>query len=328
MTDFYTLWTDGGLTKLGDATLETPFNITTAVVGNGNGADVIPNKGQVDLVNQVWSGAIGGKIRSQSDPNTIVFEFAILAADGPFTVREVGLKSDDGQLCIVGNFPVTEKPVAADGSVRDMILRIPVHFENADVVNLVIDPNITVATKTDVLVHAADSNLHVTAELLSQMAGIRGYMPGDEINLTYVPSAQERIDRGLLERNGDQLLVADEPDIYSKIGRTQTPPEVAPQYFWLMDDRGLFPRNWDHGAGIDPDAASRIRPDGIVGDFVGSGQDDAFESHAHGLETTSQLASGSAGGDINGGPTIKQTQATGGNETRPANRYKWGGIFR
>ncbi len=154
MTDFYTLWTDTGLTKLGDATLEVPFNITTAVVGDGNGVAVIPNKGQAALVNQVWSGAIGSKVRSQSDPNTIVFEFAIPAADGPFTVREVGLKSDDGQLCIVGNFPVTEKPVAADGSVRDMILRIPVHFENADVVSLVIDPNITVATKADVLAHA------------------------------------------------------------------------------------------------------------------------------------------------------------------------------
>ncbi|MCP3940749.1 MAG: hypothetical protein GY710_04615, partial [Desulfobacteraceae bacterium] len=83
MTDFYTLWTDNGLAKLGDATLDTPFNITTAVVGDGNGADVIPNKGQSALVNQVWAGVVGSKTRSKSDPNTIVFEFVIPAADGP-----------------------------------------------------------------------------------------------------------------------------------------------------------------------------------------------------------------------------------------------------
>ncbi|MEH0021700.1 MAG: phage tail protein [Desulfobacter sp.] len=153
MTEFYTLWTDTGLTRLGEAALETPFNITTAVLGDGNGVPVIPNKGQATLVNPVWTGPVSSKTRSHSDPDTIVFEIAIPAGDGPFTIREVGLQTSDGQLCITGNFPVTEKPVAADGSVRDLVLRIPVHFENADVVNLTVDPAVVLATKADMTAH-------------------------------------------------------------------------------------------------------------------------------------------------------------------------------
>lgn len=148
MTDFYTLWTDTGLTEVGDATLANLLDLTTAVVGDGNGEPVIPNKSQTALVNEVWSGTITSKIRSVGDPNTIVFEFPIQATEGPFTIREVGLKDDTGQLCIVGNFPETEKPVATGGSTRDMVIRIPVHFENAEVVNLTVDPNVALLTQS------------------------------------------------------------------------------------------------------------------------------------------------------------------------------------
>ncbi|MCG8637051.1 MAG: phage tail protein, partial [Desulfobacterales bacterium] len=154
MTDFYTLWTDQGLTKFGDATLAVPFNLTTAVVGDGNGNNVIPNKGQAELVNQVWDGPIASKVRSKTDPNTIVFEFVIPVTDGPFDINEVGLKDDTGELCIVGNWPLTHKPVAANGATRDMVMRVPVHFENADVVSLVVDPNVVTATKAELNAHA------------------------------------------------------------------------------------------------------------------------------------------------------------------------------
>ncbi len=356
MTDFYTLWTDNGLTKFGDATLAIPFDVTTAVVGDGNGAEVIPNKGQPDLVNQVWSGAIGSKVRSKDDPNTIVFEFAIPAGDGPFTIREVGLKSADGQLCFVGNFPVTEKPVAADGSVRDMVLRLPVHFENADVVNLVVDPAVVLATKAEMAAHVLlhldptsedeektkhlsdaqaknwedhikNSAKHLTAEQIKQI--IVDSRVGINVNLDYVPSEQEKIDRKMLERNGDQLLIADFPELFAKIGRQFTPPGVAAEYFCLMDDRGLFDRTWDHGAGVDPDAATRAdRGDGIGGDNVGTIQDDQFRNHNHSIIAGVPDGAGPWGlvrNNQSGGNGI--VNANGGQETRPKSRNKWGGIF-
>lgn len=164
MPDFYSVWTDTGLQKVGAAaTAGQPFSMPTAVVGDGGGVPVIPNKGMTALVRQVWSGAVGSITRSKSDPNTCVYEFCIPASDGPFTVREVGLKDAAGALCILGNFPETDKPVAANGSVRDMVIRIPVHFENADCVTLVVD-SLTIASNEDVdrkiAAHKEDDQAH------------------------------------------------------------------------------------------------------------------------------------------------------------------------
>lgn len=94
--------------------------------------------------------------------------------------------------------------------------------------------------------------------------------------------------------------------------------------FKLMDDRGLYDSNWDHSAGMDPDAATRTdRGDGTTGDHVGTYQADAFKSHTH-TETNGTYGGGtgslpnSAGG---AGQTVS-TGATGGNATRPRNRSK------
>ena len=52
--------------------------------------------------------------------------------------------------------------------------------------------------------------------------------------------------------------------------------------FNIPDRRGLFPRSWDHGRGVDPDRSSRTdRGDGTTGDHVGTRQGDEFRSHYH-----------------------------------------------
>lgn len=91
--------------------------------------------------------------------------------------------------------------------------------------------------------------------------------------------------------------------------------------FKLPDDRGLFERWWDHGAGVDPDAATRTdRGDGTTGDNVGTYQADQYKSHTH--TANSQL--GPAYGQPSGSALIGagSTGASGGTETRPKNRYK------
>lgn len=472
MPDFYTLWTDTGLTQIGDAALAAPFNITTAVVGDGNGSDVIPNRGQTALANTVWSGPVTSKTRSKADPNTIVFEFAIPAGDGPFFIREVGLADADGNLCITGNWPVTEKPVAADGAVRDMVLRVPVHFENADVVNLTVDP-LVLASRAELAAHMAmeldptdtddtrdrhpsnaqakvwqdhaqshhvthfggqrlidnpgmiggsctqhpgygtdlnnilkagrwdydanDSNkpnepfgvgvvdvfhdeiegrltqvvvstvkaemfirnstdggatwtewVNLTAQMTEPLVKsiIIASRVGVNVNLDYVPSPEEMAEECMFQRNGDQLLVADYPKLYSKIGRNFTPPGVASPYFWLPDDRGLFPRYMDSGAGRMPDAATRLaRPDGTAGDRPGTTELSQNLQHGHSLIISGDFSGNTErrGGFIldedycvtygeNTGAASKDAPGkplggSGGSESRPPNYLKWGGIY-
>lgn len=79
--------------------------------------------------------------------------------------------------------------------------------------------------------------------------------------------------------------------------------------FYVSDDRGLFERMWDDGAGLDPGRA-----------FF-SYQADENKSHTHDYST--YLDQSNTGGGSNGRPdnaTTKTTQASGGPEARPKNR--------
>jgi microcystin-dependent protein len=96
--------------------------------------------------------------------------------------------------------------------------------------------------------------------------------------------------------------------------------------FNLPDMRGQIPRGRDDGAGTDPDAGSRVATNGgASGDNVGSGQADAFDSHAHdqtGLAGTTAPAGAFTVAISNGAVAMgRNTQNTGGSETRPKNKY-------
>jgi microcystin-dependent protein len=115
--------------------------------------------------------------------------------------------------------------------------------------------------------------------------------------------------------------------------------------FNLPDLRGRFVRGADHGAGRDPDAASRVASNsmGPTGDVVGSLQADALASHAHaitdpghshsapttngatGTGTVEVPTAAAPGYDYIGAapttvnPTNITVNASGGSETRPKN---------
>lgn len=152
--------------------------------------------------------------------------------------------------------------------------------------------------------------------------------PGDEVNLSYEPTATQMAARRLLERNGASLLRNDYPELFAVIGTTYGASDGT--HFNLPDDCGRFERMWDHGSGIDPDAASRTdRGDGTTGDNVGTLQPYATEAHSHaivnsigpGIANTLQLSQAPS---LGAGAT---TGVFGGNETRSVNINKWGGIF-
>lgn len=153
---------------------------------------------------------------------------------------------------------------------------------------------------------------------------------GDQINLPYKPTTQQMTERRMLQRNGASLLDTDFPALLASFGG-KIYGSVDSTHFNLPDDRGLFERIWDDGAGVDPDTSTRTdRGDGATGDNVGTLQGPQIESHDHTIvnatgvggvantlqrNQTASVAAGATTGD------------TGGNETRPKNRYKWGGIF-
>lgn len=99
--------------------------------------------------------------------------------------------------------------------------------------------------------------------------------------------------------------------------------------FNVPDYRGRFLRGVASGQTTDPDRASRsaMNTGGNSGDNVGSVQSDHYASHSHGI---SNETAGAAGGVFliqigpawtYGGPATWNTNASGGNETRPKNAY-------
>lgn len=88
--------------------------------------------------------------------------------------------------------------------------------------------------------------------------------------------------------------------------------------FLVPDFRGEFLRGFDNGLGSDPDAASRTG-----GDAVGSSQTNQIQSHQHGYTHHTNFGSGLGGGG-SGIPFYAytaNTNSTGGDETRPRNKY-------
>jgi microcystin-dependent protein len=137
---------------------------------------------------------------------------------------------------------------------------------------------------------------------------------------TVIASAGESVPSGYVECDGSQLSRSSYSELYAAIG-TMYGIGDGSTTFNLPDYRGQFLRGYDHGAGVDPDAASRSdRGDGTTGDEIGTKQSDQLKSHFHyqmkgqdGAGFNAPLQDEIAA--VNGAAT----SSFGGNETRPTN---------
>ncbi|WP_195940967.1 phage tail protein [Romboutsia sp. 1001713B170131_170501_G6] len=149
---FYTILTKIGKAKIANATaLGTQLNIVKFHVGDGNGSYYNPTEEQTQLKNKLWEGNISSIRIDDENPNWVILEAVIPGSDGGFMVREVGAVDSDGNLIAIGKFPETYKPIAGDGSVKDLILKMVLEISNTSSVTLKIDPTVILATKKDIL---------------------------------------------------------------------------------------------------------------------------------------------------------------------------------
>ena len=120
---YKTMVTDLGNQKLAGYTLDGPkINITTAVVGDGGGSYYIPTPDMTEIKNEVWRGEIAEKKVNAVSPNMVDVKIVLDGTVGGFTVREVGLLDDSGNLIVVSNFPDTAKALILDGIASKLTL--------------------------------------------------------------------------------------------------------------------------------------------------------------------------------------------------------------
>lgn len=135
-----------------------------------------------------------------------------------------------------------------------------------------------------------------------------------------LPFAGSAIPTGWLECDGKAYLKTQYPGLSDAIG---TAFGGNTTHFNVPDLRGNFIRGWDHGAGRDPDAASRttLATGGAIGNLIGSYQDDELESHAHSYYRGASSTSGTGSTALNTEGSSTTGAAGGSSETRPKNVY-------
>lgn len=149
---FYTILTKIGKAKIANsAALGNQVNLVKFQIGDGNGAYYSPSEDQTQLKNKVWEGNISSVRVDDENPNWIVLETLIPGTDGGFMVREAAAVDNEGNLIAIGKYPETYKPVAGDGSIKDLIIKMIIEVSNTSAVTLKVDPTVILATQNDIL---------------------------------------------------------------------------------------------------------------------------------------------------------------------------------
>jgi phage-related tail fiber protein len=149
--NFYTLLTTIGKSQFANSTaLGTKINFKTLKVGDGNGAYYNPTEDQTDLKNTKWTGSINSISIDSNNPNWIVLETMVPSDVGGFTIREYGAFDDNGNMLAISKCAETYKPIIADGSTKELLIKMVLAVSNTENVTLKIDPTIIFAKKADV----------------------------------------------------------------------------------------------------------------------------------------------------------------------------------
>ncbi len=134
MANFYSIITNRGKELEAEALASgTKITLVKFVVGDGSGQAVIPKPTQTKLVNEKYRADIGD-LSVSSDQSTQMMAKVVIPTDvGGFTVREIGILTDAGELYAVANCAAIEKPVG--GVSVNMQFRLAV----SDTANIILN---------------------------------------------------------------------------------------------------------------------------------------------------------------------------------------------
>jgi len=164
-TQFGGFLTDLGAAKNANANaLGVPWKLTHMLIGDANGADPVPAPGQTALVRQVYRAQLNQLYVSPTDANVLIAELVLPPNVGGWWIRELALEDEDGVFSAVANCAPSYKPVLAQGSGRNQVVRMHVVTSGTANIQLKIDPSVVLATRAycDGLIagHAAAANPH------------------------------------------------------------------------------------------------------------------------------------------------------------------------
>ncbi|CDZ93577.1 phage tail protein [Pseudomonas saudiphocaensis] len=143
----------GFLTNLGAAkntnanALGEKWKLTHMLLGDANGTDPAPSPGQTALVNQVYRAQLNQLYPSPVDENVLIAELVLPPNVGGWWIRELALEDEDGVFSAVAKCPPSYKPLLAQGSGRNQVVRMHVITSGTANIQLKIDPSVVLATR-------------------------------------------------------------------------------------------------------------------------------------------------------------------------------------
>jgi phage-related tail fiber protein len=141
------LTTQGAAKKTNCDALGIPWEPRYMLIGDANGADPVPNPSQTKLVNQVYRAQLNQLRVSPTDDNVLIAELVLPPDVGGWWIRELALEDKDGVFSAVANAAPSYKPLLAQGSGRNQVVRMHIITSGTTNIQLKIDPSVVLATR-------------------------------------------------------------------------------------------------------------------------------------------------------------------------------------
>jgi phage-related tail fiber protein len=141
------LTTQGAAKKTNCDALGIPWEPRYMLIGDANGADPVPNPSQTKLVNQVYRAQLNQLRVSPTDDNVLIAELVLPPDVGGWWIRELALEDKDGVFSAVANAAPSYKPLLAQGSGRNQVVRMHIVTSGTANIQLKIDPSVVLATR-------------------------------------------------------------------------------------------------------------------------------------------------------------------------------------
>lgn len=143
---YYSVFTKKGLELLTEAIRNgTKLGITSMAFGDGGGSLPVPNENFTSMVREVHRTQLNSLAPDPNNANWLRADAIIASATGGFNIRELGLYAGN-ILVAYSNYPATYKPNPSDGTARIMSFRMILQIDNTANFDLVIDPDVVLAT--------------------------------------------------------------------------------------------------------------------------------------------------------------------------------------
>jgi len=297
--------TQGAAKKTNCDALGIPWEPRYMLIGDANGTDPVPSPSQTKLVNQVYRAQINQLRVSPTDANVLIAEVVLPPDVGGWWVRELALEDKDGVFSAVANAPPSYKPVLAQGSGRNQVVRMHIITNGTSNIQLKIDPAVVLATRqyvdeavngllpankpagTYTKVTVNDRGVFVSGSNPTTLAGygITDTYTKDQITAMIAQASAlpvgsmigfpvDKVAPGFLELDGSVKSAAAYPDLATFLGGAFNKGDEGAGYFRLPESRGEFLRGWDHGRGVDAGRAVGSHQKGslVMMDNISGGQ--------------------------------------------------------